>query len=59
MNQIIDANNLYGYCQKKKLPSGNFKFIDKPEQVARTIIENYSPEDKTGYIMKVDLVSNL
>ena len=46
-----------GYCQKKKLPSGNFKFVDKPEEVARDIIANYKPEDNTGYIMKVDLVS--
>ena len=46
-----------GYCQKKKLPSVNFKFVDKPEEVARDIIANYKPEDNTGYIMKVDLVS--
>ena len=46
-----------GYCQKKKLPSGNFKFVDNPEDVAREIIANSTPEDSTGYIMKVDLVS--
>lgn len=52
-----DANNLYGYCQTKKLPSGNFKFVDNPENVAKDLISNYNPEDDTGYIMKVDLVS--
>ena len=52
-----DANNLYGYCQTKKLPSGNFKFVANPENVAKDLISNYNPEDKTGYIMKVDLVS--
>ena len=52
-----DANNLYGYCQTKKLPSGNFKFVDNAEKVARDLISNYNPEDDTGYIMKVDLVS--
>ena len=49
--------SLAGYCQQKKLPSGNFKFVKNPEQVANGIIENYSPEDSTGYILKVDLVS--
>ena len=48
-----------GHCQQKKLPSGNFKFVDDPEQVAKKIIENYSPEDSTGFILNVDLVSLL
>ena len=52
-----DANNLYGLCQKKKLPCGNYKFVDNPEEVAKDIIENYKPTDSTGYIFKVDLVS--
>ena len=43
--------------QKKKLPSGNFKFVPDPEKIGRELIEKYDPEDKTGYIMKVDLVS--
>ena len=43
--------------QKKKLPSGNFKYVPDPEKIGRELIEKYDPEDKTGYIMKVDLVS--
>lgn len=43
--------------QEKKLPSGNFKFVPDPEKVGRELIEKYNPEDKVGYIMKVDLVS--
>ena len=43
--------------QRKKLPSGNFKFLPEPEKIGRELIEKYNPEDKVGYIMKVDLVS--
>ena len=43
--------------QRKKLPSGNFKFVPDPEKIGRELIEKYNPEDKVGYIMKVDLVS--
>ena len=43
--------------QRKKLPSGNFKFVPDPETIGRELIEKYNPEDKVGYIMKVDLVS--
>ena len=43
--------------QTKKLPSGNFKFLPEPEKIGRELIEKYNPEDKVGYIMKVDLVS--
>ena len=46
-----------GYCQKKKLPCGDFKYINNVEEVANDIIENYKPTDGTGYIFKVDLVS--
>ena len=46
-----------GYCQKKKLPCGDFKYINNVEEVANDIIENYRPTDQTGYIFKVDLVS--
>ena len=46
-----------GRSQKKKLPSGNFKFVPDPEKVGMELIEKYDAEDKTGYIMKVDLVS--
>ena len=53
----LDANNLYGLCQTKKLPCGNYKFVDNAEKVAKDIIANYKPTDDTGYIFKVDLVS--
>ena len=43
--------------QRKKLPSGDFKFVPDPEKIGRELIEKYNPEDKVGYIMKVDLVS--
>ena len=43
--------------QEKKLPSGNFKYVPDPEKIGRELIEKYDPEGKTGYIMKVDLVS--
>ena len=46
-----------GHCQKKKLPCGDFKYVNNVEDVAEDIIKNYKPTDKTGYIFKVDLVS--
>ena len=52
-----DANNLYGLCQKKKLPSGNYKYVEDVERVTDDIIANYKATDSTGYISKVDLVS--
>ena len=54
---FCDANNLYGLCQTKKLPCGNYKFVDNVEKVAGEILANYKPSDNTGYIFKVDLVS--
>ena len=56
-NTKISNIDVLTTSQKKKLPSGNFKYVPDPEKIGRELIEKYDPEDKTGYIMKVDLVS--
>ncbi len=54
--KYCDANNLYGFCQQRPLPCGNFKFEADPEKIGMDIIERYNDNDKTEYIFKVDLV---
>ena len=56
--QYADANNLYGLCQEKKLPCGNFKFEEIDLEKAMEIISAYDNEDSKGYIFKIDLVYN-
>ena len=51
-----DANNLYGYAMGKKLPYGNFKWIDDLSIFAEDFIKSYNENSDTGYLPVVDIV---
>ena len=48
----LDANNLYGWAMCQSLPTGNFKWIENPEEF--DYININSDSDK-GYMLEVDL----
>ena len=50
-----DANNLYGFAMCKKLPLGNFKWIDDLSVFTEDFIKNYDEKDDTGYLYVVDV----
>ena len=51
----VDANNLYGYAMCKKLPTGNFKWVEDLSIFTKDFIKNYSEDSNTGYLLVVDL----
>ena len=52
--QYLDANNLYGWTMCKKLPIGEFKWID-PKEYTEEKIKSYDANSNTGAILKVDI----
>ena len=49
----VDANNLYGYAMCKKLPTGNFKWVEDLSIFTKDFIKNYSEDSNTGYLLNV------
>ena len=47
-----DVINLYGYCMLSKLPCGNFRFLEDPENFD---FHSMKCDDDIGYILEVDL----
>ena len=47
----VDANNLYGYAMCKKLPIGNFKWVEDLSIFTKDFIKNYSEDSNTGYLL--------
>ena len=47
-----DVINLYGYCMLSKLPSGNFRFLEDPENFDYQSVEY---DGDIGYILEVDI----
>ena len=50
----LDANNLYGYSMSESLPTGGFKWLSRQE-ILEFDLAKVGPDDKTGYILEVDL----
>ena len=50
-----DANNLYGWSICKKLPVGDFKWVDDLSMFTQDFIKNYDEESDTGYKFVVDV----
>ena len=50
-----DANNLYGWSICKKLPVGDFKWVDDLSMFTEDFIKNYDEETDTGYKFVVDV----
>ena len=50
-----DANNLYGWSMCKKLPVGDFKWVDDISTFTEDFIKNYYEESDIGYLFVVDV----
>ena len=50
-----DANNLYGWSICKKLPVGDFKWVDDLSMFTEDFIKNYDEESDIGYKFVVDV----
>ena len=55
--EYLDANNLCGWVMPKKLPVGNFKWIEKDNasKFDEKFIKNYDENSDKGYILEVDV----
>ena len=53
----LDANNLHGWEMLKKLPTGNFKWIQKhdPFKFNEEFIKHYDENSDKGYLFEVDV----
>ena len=50
-----DANNLYAFAICKKLPVGDFKWVDDLSIFTEDFIKNYDEDSDQGYIFEVDV----
>ena len=50
-----DANNLYGWAMCKKLPVGDFKWVDDLSICTEDLIKNYDEDSDIGYNLEVDV----
>ena len=50
-----DANNLYGWSICKKLPVGDFKWVDDLSMFTEDFIKNFDEESDKGYLFVVDV----
>ena len=50
----VDANNLYGYAMSKKLPTGDFQWIEDTSILTEDYIKSYDENSDTGYLIVVD-----
>ena len=55
--EYLDANNLYEWAMSKKLPVGNFKWVEKDDISIfdEEFITNYDKNSGKGYILEVDV----
>ena len=55
--EYLDAKNLYGYAMGKKLPVGNFKWLDKDDisKFNDELIKKYDENSEIGYIFELDV----
>ena len=51
----VDANNLYGYAMSKKLPTGDFQWIEDISIFTEDYIKNYDENSDTGYLLVADV----
>ena len=52
--KYLDANNLYGWAISKKLPVGDFKWVDDLSIFTEEFIRNHDENSDKGYIFEVD-----
>lgn len=52
--QYLDANNLYGWAMREKLPMRDFRFLDERE-VVEFDIDRVAVDGETGYLVEASL----
>ena len=52
--QYLDANNLYGWAMRQKLPVNGFKWVENDE-INEEFVKNYDENNDKGYILEVDV----
>ena len=58
--QYLDANNLYGWAMRQKLPVNGFKWIEDTSEINEEFVKNYDENSDKGYPKKLhDLHSDL
>ena len=50
----LEANNLYGWDMRKKLPINGYKWAKNLNQYTEEFIKNYDEDSDLGYLFKVD-----
>ena len=50
--QYLDANNLYGWGESQKLPTGGFKWVSTIEE---SDVMGYNNDSDVGYVLEVDV----
>ena len=53
--QYLDANNLYGWAMRQKLPVNGFKWIEDTSEINEEFVKNYDENNDKGYIVEVDI----
>ena len=53
--QYLDANNLYGWAMRQKLPVNDFKWIEDTSEINEEFVKNYDENNDKGYILEVDV----
>ena len=51
----VDANNLYGYAMSKKLPTGDFQWMEDSSIFTEDYTKSYDENSDTGYLLVVDV----
>ena len=52
--QYLDANNLYGWAMRQKLPVNGFKWIEDTSEINEEFVKNYDVNNDKGDILEVD-----
>ena len=53
--QYLDANSLYGWAMRQKLPVNGFKWIEDTSEINEQFVKNYDENNDKGYILEVDV----
>ena len=51
----LDANNLYGWAMREKLPIGGYTWSNNHDRYTGEFIKNYDENSNLQYLVKVDI----
>ena len=52
--QYLDGNNLYGWAMRQNLPTGEFKWVENPDELKGNI-SMLAKEAGKGYLLEIDI----